>query len=329
MTRINQNRSFRWLAAALTWTVLSAAPAPFFQTAPAEAALCACVSFDFYDLNDADKWARPAMQNAQRNGIFRGGPEHRGYPQASITRAEMAAVLVRMKQLPVSENASAPFADVPASHWGQRDIAAASSALLMTGDGDGRFRPDAPVTNEEFAVLIARAIGLSTAGKGHDALPYADTDSIQPWARPAVQAASEDGLFDWAPTHFRPQAPIKRQEVAAAVMRTIFRQEIQTAVDAQIKAVRAKDKAAYLNTVYSVGPEELAERSRWFDDLAAREIEGYRLEILAVQPADWGTAHVTLRQSYRSDGVSYSTVFTAVYSERNDQWLDEGILVTP
>lgn len=325
MTRISRNRMSRWLAATLTLSTLFAAPSALIHTDRAEAAPCSCAIGDFQDLNDADAWARPAMQNAQRDGIFTGGPEHRGYPQSSITRAEMAIVLVRMNGLAVPDAPASSFADVPASHWGHRAIEAVRNAGLMSGDGDGRFRPDAPVSNEEFAVLLARALGLKTAGKGFDALPYADTDSIRPWARPAVQATSEDGLFFWSETHFRPQAPVKRQEVAAAVMRTIFRHEIQATVDAKAKAVRTKNKAAYLDTLLSIGPEYEAEQSHWFDDIAAGEITDYRLEILDVQPSAFGQAHVTLRQSYRLKGTAHSTVFTSVYSEQNGRWLDEDI----
>ena len=51
-----------------------------------------------------------------------------------------------------------PFPDVPKDRWSAAAIARARDAGWMTGYGDGLFRPERPVTREELAVILDRAI---------------------------------------------------------------------------------------------------------------------------------------------------------------------------
>ncbi len=88
-------------------------------------------------------------------GVFR--------PYGSVTRAQFAAFLVRAFA-PGTLAAPAPrspvFADVPASFWGYREIAAAAADGLVRGVGDGtRFAPNAAITRAQMATMLCRALG--------------------------------------------------------------------------------------------------------------------------------------------------------------------------
>ena len=50
----------------------------------------------FPDGNRVDVWARPAMEWAVAEGIFRGGADGALYPDGTLTRAQSAVLLVRL-----------------------------------------------------------------------------------------------------------------------------------------------------------------------------------------------------------------------------------------
>lgn len=53
--------------------------------------------------------------------------------------------------------AGTSFSDVPAGHWAYNAIHAAAGKGIISGYSDGTFRPTRPLTNAQFAVMLARA----------------------------------------------------------------------------------------------------------------------------------------------------------------------------
>ncbi|GAB2673148.1 bacterial Ig-like domain-containing protein [Paenibacillus thermoaerophilus] len=119
-------------------------------------------------------------------------------PDERVTRAQFAALLVRALGLTESAEA-AGFSDVADSAWYAGAVGAAARFGLIEGFEDGTFRPDASITREQMAAMIARA--MAAAGKpgaagtaGADR--FADSADISPWAREAVAQAAEAGIVD-------------------------------------------------------------------------------------------------------------------------------------
>ncbi|OXS66029.1 hypothetical protein B1B04_24660 [Lysinibacillus sp. KCTC 33748] len=84
------------------------------------------------------------------NGAFR--------PNASITRAEMAKVMVIAFGLTPDGNST--FKDVAPSHWASEYIAALADHNIAQGDENGNFRPNETLTRAEFTAIMYRALGL-------------------------------------------------------------------------------------------------------------------------------------------------------------------------
>ncbi|WP_336774507.1 S-layer homology domain-containing protein [Paenibacillus sp. MMO-58] len=102
-------------------------------------------------------WASEAIRWGQQVGILSGYPDHSFKPNATITRAEMAAIIAKWLQLdPVAANPA--FRDVK-GHWASAPIAAAAKLGYMTGYSDGTFRPDQPLTRAEAVVIVNRILG--------------------------------------------------------------------------------------------------------------------------------------------------------------------------
>jgi len=56
------------------------------------------------------------------------------------------------------QNISGPFTDVPGDRWSAGHIAKVRELGLMIGDGDGTFKPEAPLTREQMAAIICKML---------------------------------------------------------------------------------------------------------------------------------------------------------------------------
>lgn len=109
-----------------------------------------------------------------------------------------------------------PFADL-AGHWARDVITEMHAMELVEGDGDGRVRPDDPITREEFVALLLRAQDIAPE-KGITAF-FVDVDPAG-WSYAFVQKAVVLGLVRGVDTaHFRPRDPVTREQLAALVVR--------------------------------------------------------------------------------------------------------------
>ena len=92
------------------------------------------------------------------HGITNGCAEAKFCPNQFITRGEMAAFLVRAFDLPESSGDS--FSDDDRSFF-EADIAALQTSGVTSGCSTGRFCPDRPVSRQEMAAFLIRALALN------------------------------------------------------------------------------------------------------------------------------------------------------------------------
>lgn len=143
----------------------------------------------FADL--AGHWAKDDVELMAARQIARGvGDGSRFDPDGVITRAQFAALLVRALGLAETQGPS-PFTDVAPSAWYAWSVSTAAHEGLILGS-DGQFRPDAPITRQEMAVMIKRVAGryrLTPAGVDQALTQLnsmADGSAVASWAREAV-----------------------------------------------------------------------------------------------------------------------------------------------
>jgi hypothetical protein len=119
-------------------------------------------------------------------------------PQGNVTRASAAVILARIAFGGVDiPNTYAPsFTDVPTDAW-YRNAAGYMEHLGIMVGSDGRFRPGAYVTREEFAkiaVLTAVHVGLIESVETGEST-FIDASDISPWAVDYVYTAQIHGYF--------------------------------------------------------------------------------------------------------------------------------------
>ncbi|RJX39187.1 beta-N-acetylhexosaminidase [Paenibacillus pinisoli] len=112
-------------------------------------------SLEFADAGSIQPWAKPYIAQALASGLVSGYADETFRPKASISRAELAAMVVRGLGLKPAEGSALSYADadqIPA--WAKPYVAAAQEAGVMSGRGDNRFAPAATATRAEAAVVI-------------------------------------------------------------------------------------------------------------------------------------------------------------------------------
>lgn len=161
-----------------------------------------------------DNWAREALQFAVRNGILQGRGNYNLDPTGKTTRAEMAAMLVRLLGAREQGDLS-PYRDLNPAAWYNRELSAAVSLGIFQGVSATQMAPMRSITRQEAFTVLARAFGLYPQNRRAYAR-FRDGESIQPYARDAVSALAEVGCVNGYETgYLKPRDPISRQEVAA------------------------------------------------------------------------------------------------------------------
>ncbi|WP_120745760.1 OmpL47-type beta-barrel domain-containing protein [Paenibacillus ginsengarvi] len=171
-------------------------------------------------------WAEKEIDRLKAKLIVQGMPDGSFHPDEEISRAQFAVLLARMLELrPVPPQGR--FKDVAEDDWYAGTIAAAQEAGLVGGFDDGTFRPDAPVTREQMAVMLARAMtfaGFATdgdAGKSDELLEgFRDREAISSWARDGVARNAKAGVITgFTDTSYAPNRNASRAEAAVMISR--------------------------------------------------------------------------------------------------------------
>ena len=180
--------------------------------------LKANVSAQFTDVNPGD-WYYDNVMRAVELGILSGKGNGTFAPSESITRRDFAIMLAQALGHSNSEPASSPFVDVADDDYGVSSIAYLYEKNIAAGDNEGKFNPNAKITRQEAATLLAKAF----CATGTSSELYNDDAAIASWAKSFVYACKEAGLMkgDAGTGNFRPTSTITRAEAASAMVNAV------------------------------------------------------------------------------------------------------------
>lgn len=107
----------------------------------------------FNDLANCSQ--KEAIETLCTYGLVSGDGSGAFRPDATLTRAEFCAMLGNLLWRELSAVKETSFTDVDPGAWYAPVIQAMRSSGLLAGYGDGTFRPDAPITQEEAITILA------------------------------------------------------------------------------------------------------------------------------------------------------------------------------
>ncbi|MCQ6557611.1 S-layer homology domain-containing protein [Paenibacillus mendelii] len=163
-------------------------------------------------------WAEASIREAAARHVVSGYSDGTFKPDRPVTRAEFVVMLA--KAFRMNENRSAlVFTDAERiGAWAKPAIEQAVQSGIVTGYSDGSFRPDAPMTRAEMAIMIARALGIPMSEKA--SASFSDNGDIPQWAKGAVEAIRKLGIVAGrGDGRFVPSGIMTRAEAIVVLMR--------------------------------------------------------------------------------------------------------------
>ncbi|MGO4695394.1 S-layer homology domain-containing protein, partial [Paenibacillus sp. 2TAB26] len=173
---------------------------------------------EFGDISN--HWAATNIKQAVLNGFVSGYPNGMFKPDANVTRAEFVVMLMNALKLQV-ERAEMTYTDTALiGAWAQESVAQAVQAGIISGFGDGSFRPNEEVTRSEMVVMIARALNLRL--KENEVTDFEDDHQIPTWAKGAVAAIKNlDLIKGKGMNEFAPNDKTTRAEAVTLLLRML------------------------------------------------------------------------------------------------------------
>ena len=152
---------------------------------------------------------------AYEAGITKGVSSTRYAPAQGVTREQMASFLGRTFDLPAG--AEVTFGDVEPGSTHASAIGSLAAAGITQGCAPGRFCPREPVSREQMASFLSRALGLTPAGEPH----FRDVAAGSTHAD-AVAALAEAGLTAGCTAElYCPREVVTRGQMATFLHRAV------------------------------------------------------------------------------------------------------------
>jgi hypothetical protein len=168
-------------------------------------------------------WAAADVDALEAAGVVSGFPDGTFRPDQPVTRAEFVKMLDGVLGLEPATGATTRYLDVPAGAWYSPYITAAAQASIVEGTSPTTFSPDAILTREQAAVLVARGLRLQLSQT--TALSFSDAYRIDSWAVADVRQAVAAGLIAGFPNGtFAPLGALTRAQ-ATKILALAWRQQ--------------------------------------------------------------------------------------------------------
>ncbi|WP_188889895.1 S-layer homology domain-containing protein [Paenibacillus radicis (ex Gao et al. 2016)] len=172
-------------------------------------------------LSDIDQsYAKAEIAALVEKGILAGFTDGTFKPGDSLTRAQLAKVLVLSLNKEEDLSGAASFKDVASSDWFAGYVGALVKSGITQGTSASSFSPNQTVTREELAVFFIRAFGWEEQAKA-TALEtnLSDLNKVSVWAKPHVSFAYKIGFIKGSTNNdgsisFNPSGKADRQALA-------------------------------------------------------------------------------------------------------------------
>jgi prenyltransferase beta subunit len=156
--------------------------------------------------------------NGKSNGLFE--------PEANMTRAEFASIVVKALGLPAK--ITNQFSDVASGSWYAPYVGSAYTYGIVSGTSATTFNPLGTITRQEATVMVCRAAklcGMNTLiseTEIKDTLAqFTDYKQVANWAQVSVAFCYREQILDTADLNIQPKVAIRRGEIAEMLYRML------------------------------------------------------------------------------------------------------------
>jgi hypothetical protein len=192
-------------------------------------------------------WAQACINQMAPRKLVSGYPDGTFRPNATITRAEFAVLMLNAFPDAPQKRAGTTFKDVPTSHWAHKAIQDAYKRGFFSGYPGGMFLPNQAIPRVQAIGVLAGAKNFNFSGNAEGTLRQYFTDAAQipDYAKNAIAAATINSLVVNYPNvkQFKPNQTATRGEVASLICRALFIYAVQpqyiAGVETRPQAVRA------------------------------------------------------------------------------------------
>ncbi len=250
---LNYQRARSRAALIMALGVAASAVAPVVMPTPA-----AAQTINFNDVKPGH-WAKSFIEALAQKAIIKGSNDGSFRPDAPVTRAEYATMILKAFKKPKAGDGAA-FADVPKTHWALSAIQAASGAGFLSGYPGKIFKPEQKIPRAEVLLSLANGLKYATSGSPQKALEgFKDSAAIPEFARNSIAAAAEKKLIVYPnATELNPDRTATRAEVAASIYQALVN-------DGQAPAITSSDTIATVKpdqtsaAIAAVNPEQTSQ----------------------------------------------------------------------
>jgi len=177
---------------------------------------------EFADVPD-EFWANNSIKYLATAGVMTGYPDGNFKPDRIVTRAELASILVKAKNIAASAPYTTGYSDVSKKNWAAPYITAAVESGFLTGRKGNTFEPNRGATRAEAVAALVKFDSIELPASLR-AGPFPDMTAKE-WSSKYVAAAKEAGMLDYLQGQdFEAEKSITRAELAEIIAKTKYGQ---------------------------------------------------------------------------------------------------------
>jgi len=170
-------------------------------------------------------WAKECISQMAQRKLVTGYPDGSFRPNATITRAEFAVLMLNaFPDAPVNRSGTT-FKDVSPNHWAHQAIQDAYKREFFSGYPGGMFQPNQPIVRSQAIGVLAGAKNYNIPTNPEAILRqyFEDAAQIPDYAKNAIASAAVNTLVVNYPNikQLKPNQNASRGEVAALLCRAL------------------------------------------------------------------------------------------------------------
>lgn len=182
---------------------------------------------DFEDIKNLSEEMQESIKILAAKGIIEGTSAKEFSPEDSISRAEVAALLLRVLSQ-VDPNADGEFVDVKKSDWFYGTAGSAKKYGMILGFEDNTFRGNTTIAKDQILAIASRVLKREMRYKTPDNisewLTFTDASVIADWAREDIALATMANIITRSENNtIKSNENMTRGDAALIIMRLFYK----------------------------------------------------------------------------------------------------------